>query len=333
MNEKPSIAWVGGLSFKHHMPSLGFEVITINQVEPEPLSWDDIVRECGKEVDFVFYADRSFPPPFLNVEAFPAVTVFHAIDTHIHSWYPMYGQGFDLVLVSLKDDMDLFLNGRLAPDQVVWFPPMPMDQDKPDPNAEKIWDLLFVGKVDRELTPIRYDFLDRVKKLFPGLVIRQGKYNELFQQAKLVLNIAERNDLNFRVFESMACGSCLVTPEIQNGQPELFQDKVHFFTYPPDDEKALVSLVEDLLNNPETIEKVSKAGEAEVNAKHRMAKRAETLADLLKTLPMEDFKNARLAGKKQILARHTRLVYLHWAEALKDEKNGQDYLKAAMAKF
>lgn len=332
MDTKPCIAWVGGSSFMHHLPPLGYEIVSINQARPEPLSWDQLVQKVGKEPDYVFYADRSFPPPFLNVESFPAITIFHAIDTHIHSWYPKYAQGFDLVLVSLKDHMRLFANQRLKSEQIVWFPPMPMDQDRPIPDAEKEWDLLFVGKVDKELTPIRYDFLNRVEKLFPGLVIRQGKYNTLFPKARLVLNIAERNDLNFRVFESLACGSCLVTPEIGNGQPDLFQDKVHFFTYPPDDEKALVELVKYLLARPELCEQVAAQGEAEVNARHRMSCRAATLAQTLETLPLEQYRDQRLKTANEILKLHTRLVYLHWAEALSQEDCGALYLKAATAR-
>lgn len=331
MSNKPSIAWVGGISFMAHMWETGFEPIHIGQSTPCPLSWEDLVHEAGKEVDYVFYADRSFPPPFLNVESFPAITVFHAIDTHIHSWYPHYAQGFDLTLVSLKDHMPLFLNKRLDKAQVVWFPPMPMDQDKPDWTAEKEWDLLFVGKVDKDLTPVRYDFLNRVEKMFPGLEVRQGKYAQMFPKARLVLNIAERNDLNFRVFEALACGSCLLTPEIGNGQPELFQDKVHFFTYPPDDAGALVALAGDLLNRPEEMEKVARAGEAEVNSSHRMRNRAQTLAHALHDLPMARLRDQRLNRSRQILKQYTRLVYLHWAEVLKDHPHGRLYLKAATA--
>ena len=326
------VAWVGGVFFRFEMDRLGWDTVHIPMERPGPLGWDELAERCGGPPDMVVYADRSLPPPLLGLERFPCSTVFYCIDSHIHSWYPTYGQGFDFCAVSLKDHMDWF-RMRLGLDQVLWLPPMPTRGEiVPDPPPAKEWDLLFAGKVDPETTPERHRFLARLEERLPGLAVRQGVFHELFPKARLCLNIAEHGDLNFRVFEALACGACLVTPAIGHGQSELFSDGEHLFTYDPEDMDGLVALVRRLLADPDLCEKVGRAGAAEVDARHRPHHRAETLTRALEGLDMAGLVERRLAKADGILNGYLRLVYLHWAEACEEPELRQRYLAAAMGR-
>jgi len=326
------LAWVGGEFFMQHMEAEGFRVLRIPLTKPEALTWDEICERCGAAPDAVVYTDRSLPPPLLGLERYPCLTVFYCIDSHIHSWYPLYAGSFDLCAVSLRDDVERF-GAELAPGRVRWLPPFAEDRYRPRPCG-KDFDLLFVGTVDPETTPQRHDFLQRLGRVFPGLATRRGDFAELLPRARVVLNIAERGDLNFRVFEALACGACLLTPRLGNGQGELFEDGVHFVTYRADDEadaaaKARALLVGNSAEGDDRREDYGRAGFARVDAAHRPRHRAQALAGLLRQGFDEGLPGLRLASPERIRRADLRLLFLHWADTCGDADLARRYLAEA----
>lgn len=332
-----TIAWVGGMFTQHHMEALGHRVVRLPLTAPGAFSWEDIVQRCGGAPDAVVSLDRSLPPPLLGVERFPCLTAFHCIDSHIHGWYPVYAGAFDLCAVSLRDDVATFA-AELSPERVLWLPPFAEDRCQPQDVAEsdREFDLLFVGTVDPETTPGRHAFLARLGRLLPGptgLALRRGDYTQLFPRARVVLNIAERGDLNFRVFEALACGSCLLTPRIANGQDELFADGVHFVTYAPDDEADAAQKARALLADPARRQSLARAGFQAVDAAHRPLHRARALEALLFSGIEQGLVAKRLAapnsdswrGRRQAL----RLLFLSWAEHCGDAGLAARYLAEA----
>lgn len=284
-------------------------------------TWDDLVSAFGFAPDALVLGDMSVPPMLLGLERYPCPTVFACVDSHIHAWYPLYARAFDLCLVGLCDHLPDFAGQGSDAARLLWSPPFAAAVDRPGPEgpygpeASKRYDMVFVGKDDPALTPARSALLARLRARFPGFASLTGPYRQAFHEARLVLNIAEHRDLNYRVFEALGCGACLVTPRIGHGQDALFTDGEDLFLYDQDDFEGLCRLVETLLADPACRRRVAASGLAKVDAGHRAAHRAQTFADWFLAQPLGDLVNARLAAAATLHARVLRPLYLHWAEA------------------
>jgi len=324
------LAWIGTYAFMHLMEKDGFETAFIRMSTPRVLDWEDICSEAGFEPDVLIYSDRSLPPPLVGLEHYPCLTCFYVVDSHIHSWYPTYAQAFDCRAVSLRDDLPDFEDRRF-PGSTIWLPPYPRDRDQPVAEAEPRWDVLFVGNVDPETTPKRAVFLDEVDRLLSGrLHVTKGEYHTLYPYSRVVLNVAERGDLNFRVFEALGCGACLLTPRIGHGQDDLFEPGRCLELYENLDAANAVAHIESLLADPEHRAAMARAGSSEIERAHRMKHRAADLIALLKSQAAHDAHEERLRNPG-CFAAYLRLLYLHWADSMPEGELRSKYVAAARA--
>lgn len=334
------VLWIGSPFFSGALAACGWEVRVHNFEEVAVFDWDALVRLAGWEPDVLVVADKSRPPFVLGMEHFPCLTVFYAVDTHIHSWYPLYAQGFDACLVSLRDHLPLFGRAalgercRLGAEQVRWFPAfapdLPPPASPPRPADKPEWDCLFVGTVDAERTPRRARFLAELGQRVP-LVLRRGDYRALYPRARVVLNYCELGDLNFRVFETLGCGACLVTPLIGQGQDELFTSGEHFLGYPPDDLDAAEAAIRLALADEALRTRLATAGLAAVNAAHRASHRARAFSDFVRGLS-PSLVAERRSRADLIRTACLRFVYLLEAEAMTSPLLRQAYLEASQGK-
>jgi hypothetical protein len=320
------MVWIGRHPLDAGMRAVCPGMAVLPLEPPQVLSYDDVVRLAGFAPEAVVYSDKSGPPPLAGIERFPCLTVFYCVDSHIHAWYPDYARTFDLCAVSLRDHLPRFAS-RLGPKRALWLPPFPRQDDRPLP-AEKRHDMIFVGKVDPALTPGRHAFLDELRSLLPGLHVTSGNYRELFPTGRLVLNVAEGGDLNFRVFEALACGACLVTPAVGHGQDELFTPGEHLFTYPSMDAPAVAALARELLADEPRRRRVAQAGETLVRDRHRPEHRAQSLLDFIRDHePFEPLIASRLQNAPALFETVLRPLYLHWAEALRPDPAARIFLE------
>ncbi|WP_428561951.1 MAG: glycosyltransferase family protein [Solidesulfovibrio sp. DCME] len=281
-------------------------------------TFDALVDAFGFVPDALAYGDTSVPPMLLGLESYPCLTAFACVDSHIHAWYPLYAQAFDLCLVGLADHLPGFAGPFLPEARLLWSPPFAAAADRPGPeglDGPKDMDMVFVGKDDPALTPVRSALLLRLRDRFPGFRSLAGPYREAYRRAKLVLNIAEHGDLNYRVFEALGCGAALVTPRVGHGQDAIFTDGRDLFAYDQDDFAGLCRLVEALLADPARRARAAASGLATVDAGHRDIHRARAFAERFLALPHEGLVAARQLRAPAIRARVLRPLFLHWAEA------------------
>lgn len=323
------VAWFGREYFAASIARTGWRVFVHSYHDPQLFTWQDIIALCGQAPDILVLGDRSHPPPFLGLENYPCLTVFYSVDSHIHSWHPLYAQAFDACLVGLKDDLGRFTQGRLTAARALWSPAY-----APNPEhllwmpAEPEWDVLFAGTVNLETTPLRAAFLERLRAALPGLEVRQGEFMHLFPRARVILNVAERGDLNFRVFEALAMGKPLLTPLTGNGLLDLFEDGRDFLTYAPDDAVDCAAKARQLLDHPDQAELMARSGLAKVDAAHRASHRADACVSFLSALLAEG-SAGRLALAGDIYRSLLKPLHLHWAEASTDPALKRAYLQDA----
>lgn len=331
------ILWLGAPYFASALKDCGWEnVVTHTPATYEIYSWSDLVRIAGFEPDVLVLADLSTPPYVLGIENFPCLTVFYSVDSHIHSWHPYYAQAFDACLVSLGDHVKHFANIYLGLERILWSPAFAPEKAIPDPDARKIWNCLFVGTNDQALMPKRHAFLRDLASQTPGLQIKSGDYTRLFPQAHVLVNQAEHGDLNFRVFEAMGCGGCLVTPRIGHGLDKMFVDGEHYVGYSQDDAGDAAYRIKFLLENPDLCEHIGKAALAEINARHRPIHRAQAFTDHLCDLAMQgadEIIRQRRSKAASICSQALSMLYLSWANELPVQSHKKAFLAAAHGKF
>src|SRR5690606_12209245 len=170
--------------------------------------------------------DNSAPIIVDGLEEVEVPTLFYSIDTHHHYDFHRYlAHVFDYTLVAQKDYIPEFERvGGVVEWMPLWAP------KHFEPAREKRFGAGFVGTLDEKLNPDRVRVFGELGELV-SVLYKQGHYFEIFPYSELVINQTVKGDMNFRIFESMMCGACLLTEEGGNGLTDLFTPGEHLLTY------------------------------------------------------------------------------------------------------
>ena len=332
-----NIFWLGQAYFADELEKCGWRRVFQHDFSGlRAYSWNDLISLAGFVPDVLVVADKSLPPFIMGMEEFPCLTVFYSVDAHIHSWQPAYAQGFDVCLLSLLDFAPTFAGPFLPSDRIWNSPPFARSEDQPLPGAQKKWDGLFVGKLDEQLMPKRVAFFRELQKRVPNIHLTSGDYRPLFPRAKVVLNHVENEDLNFRVFEAMGCGGCLLTPRVNHGLQQLFVDGEHLLFYAPDDPGDAAYRLNFILEHPDIGDHIGAEALKIIDEKHRAIHRAQSFTDRLCDLHMSgasEIIDARIKRASKIRKESLAMPYLLWANEIKDDKLKQAWLAAARGEY
>lgn len=318
------IFWTGSPYFAEDLSDCGWEEVCIHSPEGKKFySWQDIKQIAGFEPDVVVVAADGSQQAVLGMEDFPCLTVFYSAKSHIHSWHFQYAQAFDACLVSLRNNLEKFASEYLGPEKIWWSPAFARNDDQPSPGIAKTADCIFVGTNDPRILPRRASFLRELSGLIPRMQILNGDYRELFPSGRVLLNQSEHGDLNFRVFEAMGCGGCLVTPRIGNGLDKLFVDGEHMVAYCPHDAGDAAYRIRFLLEHPDICEHIAAEAFEKINAAHRSIHRAQSFTDHMCDLAMTDpgeIVNTRRKNASAIRKKYLAPLYELW---MRDLPEGQ----------
>ena len=228
----------------------------------------------------ILWHDNSMPTILMTgLESTTIPVVLYSVDTfHHHTMHTFMAEVFDHVLVAQKDYVEKFKDcGTPASWLPLWAPRFV------ESSEDKRWPVSFVGNLNAKLNPRRVKFFEELKHRVP-IHITHGNYWEVFPFSEIVVNQTVMGDLNFRVFEAMMCGALVLTERTPNGLFDLFREGEHIVTYSPDSVDEATERVSQLLQRPEQLRQIARAGREEILKKHLPKHRAQTVHELLSTI-------------------------------------------------
>ncbi len=247
--------------------------VSINKVlQALPSDWNP---------DLVMLMDESTEPMFLGLERLDVPLAWYTIDAHLHlDWHKSYTSVFDFVFVAQRDYLPDYEQDSSR--QVVrWLPLFcNPERDRYFP-LPKIYDLSFVGVIDERWKPKRSRLLNAVMERIP-MYTTTGEYVSVFNRSRVVFNECAANDVNFRVFEALACGSLLLTERVGNGFEDLFQDRTHLVMYERDNIDQIVELALHYIRHEQEREEIAHEGRERVLTCHTTMHRVRTIVDIVR---------------------------------------------------
>jgi len=267
--------------FGHEVITCGSEPHLDHRIPFGANNLDTVIASLNGFVpDVILWHDNSVPTFLMTgLESTSIPLVLYSVDTFHH--YPMHtfmAEIFDHVLVAQKDYVNAFDGcGTPATWLPLWAPRFIEASD------EKKWSVSFVGNLNAKLNPRRVKFFEELKPRIP-IHITQGNYWEFFPFSEIVVNQTVVGDLNFRVFEAMMCGTLLLTERTPNGLFDIFREGEHLVTYSPDSVDEATEKVSYLLQHPDQMRQIARAGREEIIKKHLPKHRAQTVHTILSTV-------------------------------------------------
>lgn len=223
--------------------------------------------------------------PYVPIDT-PHPMAYWASDTHLGYDYRLsMAKKADFVFCAQKQAVeDMKRDGIANP---IWLPHAVEPQAYPKFDLlTKKYDVCFVGHVS---SPNREAALDQLFANFPNFYYGQQLFEQAarkYAESKIVFNIAMKNDVNMRCFETLATGSFLLTDWVPS-MDELFEDGKHLVLYRSMDE--CIDKAKYYLRHDEERERIAQAGYEHVIKNHTIQNRVNVILDTyLKSRRLQD---------------------------------------------
>jgi hypothetical protein len=168
----------------------------------------------------------------------------------------------------------------LSPNRI-WFPNC---YDSDFINPLKIPKSNFIGFCGNYVN--RHAFFNQIKARFPefklDINVRGIDMIRAINSYQIHFNKNMLNDINYRNFETLGCGTCLLTSYDPYYNEMGFKEGENCFFYQSLEEA--IEKIKYLKNNPETISKVAEQGHIFGLKNHTFKVRAKTLIEIVKSL-------------------------------------------------
>ncbi|HCR19834.1 MAG TPA: hypothetical protein DIU35_20345, partial [Candidatus Latescibacteria bacterium] len=222
-----------------------------------------------------FDSGPDFMPLGIEKLDFPAACLVGDTHTGQMKWRQEYARQFE--------DVFLMYNRPNIPDfraagceKVHWLPGACDPRSHGMIQAEKAYDIGFVGQTHKQWHPDRVRLLERLIRAGHDVHIESKILEEMslfYSRSRIVFNRSLNGDLNRRVFEALCSGSMLLTDRLPEevGLEMLFKDREHLVLYTEDN---LEELAEYYLRNEGEREEIARMGREFVLSEHTFENRA-----------------------------------------------------------
>ncbi len=241
---------------------------------------------AGYRPDFCLFIETGVHYPLAFMELFSCPKGCYLIDTHLHrETHLALAKGFDVIFLAQKAYVEEF--SRLLNKPVYWLP-LACDPEihQPVPSREA-FDIGFCGSIldplqtrSRRLKRLAMRFDVRTRRVF------LKEMSAFLGGARVLFNDAVANDLNMRVFESLAMGKPLLTPDVP-GLSDLFVtqgEEAELCVY---QEETLIPLAYQLLDRYQESQKMAIRGRNSVLSAHTYSHRAKQILSVMEDMSRE----------------------------------------------
>jgi spore maturation protein CgeB len=212
------------------------------------------------------------------------------IDTHVsYERHLEYAKHFDYIFIAISSYVYQFR--EVFGDKVFWLPvcyPYPRDEIRRN-YGPIIRDIVFVGNVDniKKWFPERSEHIEFLRDHYKDKFYAVTDYDnmkEIIRTAKVSFNYCIRDDMNFRVFETLGLGTELVTNDVSDLHKILgLTDRISIYR----DKSDLVRIIDGILDNSSTTDTLE--AQEWVKARHTYHHRCKSMLKMMATNQQEYF--------------------------------------------
>ena len=237
---------------------------------------DKLIEECDAILILENYPVDNWLPDLSNVKK---LKLFWSIDSHCNFYAHesiTLNNKVDIVLGAIESDLSKF-NVNMKKH---YFPNTAhQDLIYPMNDVEKTKFIGFCGTLFGD----RDDYITKIEKHY-NIEIERAVWwlgNDMVKKINsfhVHFNKTISNDINFRVFETLACNTLLLTNNTEN-MSTFFTDMHDVVMY--NNENELIEKVQYLIDNPKKIIEISKNGYDNYTQNHNNTIRAKQLIDII----------------------------------------------------
>ena len=285
-----------GISYLVHAAYLHERLCDLRGVQYFPTAWndqpgfdrirpiEDLLPDRGASLEFFLGTDDTIRDGLTTLVCPTAIWLF---DYWAGDWFRLeFARLFDYVFTPALDNLGDFR--AVGCQEVHWLPFACEPAIHKDLHLERIYDVGFVGHVHNRSQRERVRLLRELSKRYRMNEFQKPASPEemarIYNQSKIVINIPHRPGcFNMRVYEGLACGALMLTPELAHGQRELFPNGTHLATY--SSETDLFAQIDYFLHHETERVQIARSGQKEVLAKHTYRHRAEQILAVISRNP------------------------------------------------